>query len=671
MLAACGGGGGDGEIPEVFSGYRTAPRQRLLAAAGQAETATASSSPPSPTRFMDWAEANYPAFFPAGPTDRQSGAFVYRYYAATQNYLGVAEGQVYVYGPLSGGTLLRVGSLSDFAPAMAADSRPATDREAARFLLQAQFSATRAEIARVRELGYDAWFDAEAARPPGITAWDWLESRGYTRIDGYGMYGQAHQLFFALWYQLMQSPAALRQRCALALSEFFVCTLFGVCSAWRAWVLCDYWDMLVANAFGNFRTLLEKVSLHSGTGQLLTIIGSQKADPATGRQPDENYAREVMQLFTIGLHELEPDGTEKLDAQGRRIETYGADDVTQLARVFTGYDLADVPTFKITQLGTTFDYPDISQARLPLQFHPERHSYEEVRFLGKVIPAGTDHRKALAMALDHLFAHPNVGPFFVRQMIQRLVTSAPSPAYVRRVAAVFADNGAGVRGDLRAVFKAILLDPEARGAGGLTSPTFGKLREPMVRWAQFARTFGVTSQRGSWKLNLDGQTPLVAPSVFNFFRPGYVPPGSALAERGATAPEFQITDEFSVADYVNLLRGAAANGFFAFAPDKPAFYVNQFTDTLLRSPEDGYDMTPAYTDERPLANDPAALVDHLNLVLAAGQLSTATCKLITDALLRNGFPWRGAPELEREGFLQMMSWAVTMVMSSPEYLVQK
>lgn len=656
-LAACGGSDAPA-LPAAFDRPDQARRSTLLVTPTERPQATAL---PGADALMDWAQQVYPDFFPGAPATVSLPPYLYRHYERSGNYLGVADGRVYVLGTVSGGQLLDVGSLADFAPLVATDYRvakPASDEEAARFLLQAQFSATRAEIARVRSLGYAGWLDEQMKAPAGITAWDWLDQRGYTVIDQYGYYGNGYQMIFALWYQLIASPDATRKRAALALSEFFVGTLSGVCSAWRAWVLCDYWDMLAANAFGNFRTLLGKVAMHSATGQLLTVLGSRKADPRTGQMPDENFAREVMQLFTIGLYELNPDGTEKLDAQGRRIETYDQDDVTNLARVFTGYNLAPVRTFDVVQAGTTINgIPDISQARLPMVCDANLHSTEQVRFLDVVIPADTPPVRKLNLALDGLFRHPNVGPFFGRQMIQRLVTSNPSPGYVARVAAAFNDNGAGVRGDLGAVFKAVLLDPEARGAGGLASDTYGKLREPMVRLAQFSRSFGLHSKRGSWKLIGFPQTPLFAPSVFNFYRPGYRLPGARSGGRSLLAPEFQIVDEVDVAEYVNFIRGVSSGGFFVPAPDIPAFYVNQFDTSVIQTAAAGQDIVCRYDDELPLVSDPAALVRHLNLVLAAGQVSAATCDAIA-AGLRANFGG-GLPEPSpQEAKIQMLSWEI-------------
>lgn len=662
-------GGSDPQLPEAFERPQSARRSKILSAPPQPSASVA--AVPTADALMDWAQRAYPDLFPGSPPSLVYEQYKYRFYEGSSNYVGVANGRVYVLGPVSGDALLDVGALADFAEQVATDYRlakPASDEEAARFLLQAQFSATRAEIARVRALGFGAWFDQEAAAPAAVTAWDWLDQRGYTKIDQYGYYFTVYQAFYALWYQLIMTPDALRKRLALALSEYFVATFTGVGGWWRAWVVCDYWDMLADNAFGNFRVLLGKVAAHSAIGQLLTMVGSRKANPATGQVPDENFARELMQLFTIGLYELNPDGSPKLNVEGRPIETYGQSDVIALARVFTGYNLATVPINPITVDGSTLWITDISQARLPLVCDPALHDGDELRFLNITVPRGTPEQRRNA-ALDGLFHHPNVGPFFGRQMIQRLVTSNPSPGYVARVAAVFANNGSGVRGDLKAVFRAILLDSEARGPGGLTSPTFGKLREPMLRFAQLSRSFGLQSKAGTWKMIDFVQEPLYARSVFSFFRPGNPLPGPKPQGRSLVAPEFQIEDQVTVADYVNQIRNFTAFGRFVSAPDIPAQFLNPNDPTLIRTKAAGQDLVLQYLDELPLVPDPPALVRHLNLVLAAGQLDAASCKTIADAL--KAYFGSRLDALPRDVQIQLLSWAVTMVMCSPEYLIQK
>jgi uncharacterized protein (DUF1800 family) len=339
-----------------------------------------------------------------------------------------------------------------------------------------------------------------------------------------------------------------------------------------------------------------------------------------------------------------------VDAQGNKLLTYDQQEVTELARVFTGYDVDMSQNVNTVLPDRTV--PSTAYTRLPMVLNATRHSTLASTFLGTTIPANTPGGPKLKTALDALFNHPSVGPFFGKQMIQRLVTSNPSPAYVARVTAAFNNNGSGVRGDLAAVFRAILTDTEARSAATLSQATFGKVREPMIRLAQWARTFGVISTSNGWRIpatsdagNALGQSPLRSPSVFNFFRPGYVPPSTALAAAKAVAPEFQIVNETSVGGYLNFMLGAIRNGVGVVAGDVRA----------------------AYTREMALVTDAPALVARLNLLLCANQLSSDTVNVIVTAL--NATPVTAASTDAVK--LDRIAAAVLMVMACPEYIVQK
>ncbi len=532
-------------------------------------------------------------------------------------------------------------------PATPADTGPyhylqaKSDAEAARFLLQAQFSASEPEIAAVRSLGYLPWLEQQFNAPRTQTAWEWVESQPYNATD----------IDATVWRQLMLSGDAVRKRMALALSEIFVVSANDIGSSWPTHMMAQYWDMLAAGSSGNFRQLLEAVTLNPAMGFYLNTRGNQKENNR-GRQPDENYAREVMQLMSIGLQQLEADGTPKTGADGQPLDSYTQNDVTQLARVFTGYDLDIKPGEEngFRPPGASYTVETRDWTTRPMVLLASRHSMLEAKFLGTTVPANTPGAAALKIALDTLFNHPNVGPFIGRQLIQRLVTSNPSPAYVKRVAAAFADNGAGVRGDLKAVFAAVLIDDEARAPAGLANPDFGRLREPMLRLAQWGRSFGVNSTKGTWRIGDQsnasyglGQSPLRSPSVFNYFRPGYVPPATSIAERKLVAPEFQIVNESSVGGYLNFLQNALPYGI------------------------DNGDVRAAYTAEKALALDPAALVKRLNLLLTGNQLSSATVSLITNALAT---PALNASSSEGARLNRVYA-AVMLVMGAPEYLVQK
>jgi uncharacterized protein (DUF1800 family) len=545
-----------------------------------------------------------------------------------------------------------------------------SDEQAARFLQQAQFSSVDVEINDVRSGTYAQWLQRQFDAPSGITGWDWLEQRGYGVNDKNQYVFNLALADFMMWNQLFTAPDQMRKRVSLALSEFFVASLQSAEFDWRSYAYAAWWDMLNRNAFGNYRQLLQDVTLMPAMGYYLNTRGNQKENTATGRVPDENYAREVMQLFSIGLYQLNPDGTEKLDANGQKIDVYTQSDVTNLARVFTGYDFdktvgffnprkADDSGFETyTQLNKDF-------ARRPMVLDPTKHSTLAATFLGTTVAAGTPGATALTTALDALFNHPNTAPFFCRQMIQRLVTSNPSPNYVARVAAKFINNGSGVRGDLKAVWTAILLDPENRALEASSTAGFGKLREPIVRLVQWGRSFGFGSASGGWKMfetsnpaTQLGQSPLRSPSVFNFFRPGFVPPGTALATTKATAPEFQLVNETSVGGYLNYMQNIQEAGVYVASP---AGAPNPFTGPYVQ------DITAKFTQELTVASDAVALVNRLNLIMCAGRLSTGTITLMVNAL--NATPL--TPSSNTNDKLNRVRGAVLMVLACSEYLIQK
>jgi len=528
-------------------------------------------------------------------------------------------------------------------------SKAGTDTEAARFLLQAQFSAPDADISALKTSGFLAWLNSQYSSQLGQTGVAWLNSQGHNSITAEQRYFWPQFGDFMIWNQLLAGPDQMRKRVALALSEFFVVSLSPIDGFYPPYVIGAYWDVLTANAFGNFRTLLERITLNAGMGFFLNTRGNLKED-ANGRQPDENYAREVMQLFTIGLYELNQDGTPKLDANSRPIETYGQDDITNLARVFTGYDwdyLANGGSFTDVPWHD-YDVPSTHFATNQMWFNPGNHSTLEVNFLGTNIPANTPGPEALRIALDRLFNHPNAGPFFARQMIQRLVTSNPTPEYVGRVAAKFANNGSGTRGDLRAVWTAILMDDEARAMPVAADMLKGKLREPVVRHVQMLRTVGITSSNGKYEIydtspadQALGQSPLRSPSVFNFFRPGYVPPGTAMATAGKQAPEFQLLNETTTAGYINWV---------------------QWTSRFAYN-----DVGPNYSALLPIAQDTDSVLAWLDLRLTANQLSNDSLNLIR--AIMGAFAITAASTQEQK--LNMLATATFLIMISPEYLVQK
>jgi uncharacterized protein (DUF1800 family) len=542
--------------------------------------------------------------------------------------------------------------------------------QAAVFLQQAQFSSTQSEIAEINGSTFADWLNKQYAQPLSERGFDWMDRRGYYNPSfTFNFYNQAYPVDYMMWKQLMAAPDAMRKRAALALSEIFVVSLLGANFSWQCFAYARWWDMLCEQAFGNFRDLLEEVTLNPAMGNYLNTKGNLKEN-STGRVPDENYSREVMQLFTLGLYLLNPDGTLKRDGSGNPIDSYTQSDVTNLARVFTGYnfDNSDGAKFTVTRDdGTTFQVVSRDFASKRMSFNPANHSTLEAKFLGATVPANATGPESMKIALDTLFNHPNVGPFIGKQLIQRLVTSNPSPAYVKRVADAFNNNGKNVRGDLKAVWSAILLDDEARNPANASSKTFGKVREPMVRFVQWARSFGVKSAADGWKITETtsntsrlGQSPLRSPSVFNFFRPGYVPPNTALATSKSLAPEFQILNEVQVAGYLNFMQNIVQSGFSMRAPELPQ-NVNDATVASVK------DIAPTYAAELALVLDANALVNHLNTVLCAGRLTATNVTLIVNALNATALTATSTDQQK----LDRVAAAVFLVMASSDYLVQR
>lgn len=352
-----------------------------------------------------------------------------------------------------------------------------------------------------------------------------------------------------------------------------------------------------------------------------------------------------MQLFSIGLWELNQDGTRRRDSSGAYIPTYNNQDVMGLAKVFTGWSWNGPDKSYGRWMGWGVAGPHLLNWRQQLQNYPDFHSTSEKRFLGTTIPAGSSGETSLRIAIDTLFNHPNTAPFISKQLIQRLVTSNPSPAYVSRVVAAFNNNGSGVRGDMRAVLRAILLDAEARDSSYANQANWGKLREPMVRFATWMRAFNARSAHGAYRIwNLEdnvsslGQNPLRAPSVFNWFRPDYAPPGPIL-NGGLVAPEFQITHETTTTGYANFVITTVERGH---GWNSTAVVAN-------------------YAPEIALASNPAQLLDHLNLLLTAGRMTPSTRQLITNAVT-------AVPASNAAGRVHT---AITLTMLSPEFIVQK
>ena len=494
----------------------------------------------------------------------------------------------------------------DVPSTVAASRLDPADVEAARLLTQATFGPTVDSIAEYRTYpDAEAWIDAQMALPVSLVA-------PHTRANSNGSHPEARHE--AWWNNALSGEDQLRQRVAFALSQLFVVSDVDFALGNAQYGVADYYDMLATSAFGNYRELLEDVTLHPVMGVYLSMVLNERADASANVRPDENFAREVLQLFSIGLHEL--------DASGRPVPAddpepaYTQRTVEAFARVFTGWNYPAARYWNDTNINTV-------NFEGPMEPDEAYHDTGAKTLLnGVVAPAGLSAREDLELALDNIAAHPNVGPFVAKQLIQRLVTSNPSPEYVARASSVFDDDGSGERGNLGALVKAILLDPEAR-TGHRTDPDFGKLREPVVRQAHLWRALDAvpgpearahaTADFALYRIDeAVGQAVQHSPSVFNFFLPDHtiVPGGERLA------PEMQIMSEANLAATHNNLH----HQFYRFTTRSELSDDNPRV-TLV-------DLEPLVA----LAADPGALLDRYNLLFAAGGMPDGVRAALGDHL---------------------------------------
>jgi len=502
-------------------------------------------------------------------------------------------------------------------------AEPISRVQASRFLTQATFGPTLEDIEHLRTSGYSTWIAQQIAAPPSLHR-PYIESiysdfRGprtdhtysANQMDSFVDGTNATTPFFRA---AVAGPDQLRQRIAFALSQILVVSRRDAALEGRPLAVCDYYDIFVRHAFGNYCDVLLEVSLHPVMGRYLSHLGNQKANPALNQYPDENFARELMQLFTIGLWELNSDGTRRLNAGQEPIPTYSNTEITELARVFTGLWVAG-------QQWGQGGWQDASYA-MPMVLHADRHDFG-IKTLpgGSTIPARAPTQENAVRdvrdAVRHLFNHANTPPFVCRQLIQFLVTSNPSPAYVQRVQQVFVNNGQGVRGDLAAVVHAILLDAEARDPiASHATPSFGKLKEPVIRAMHLARIGQLAKVPNLVWWTWGGfaadslQEPTYSPSVFNFYRPDYKAPG-LLTQQNLSGPVFQITDSYSSIAFPNRIWDLVERGFWMWG---------------------AYSYPLDVAAEEELAGSPELLVDRVNLLLCGGRLTAASRDIILTAL---------------------------------------
>ena len=564
----------------------------------------------------------------------------------------------------------------------------ATPQSTARFLTQATFGPRPGQVSSLTGTSASSWFAQQLVMEPTFVQ---PEFEAYMAlVEEIEEDGEESELMFAapsyvFWKQAIGAPDQLRLRMAFALSQILVVSdAGGEILSDVPESMVEYQDILRSHAFGNYRDLLEAITYNPAMGEWLTYMGNQKADE-TGRVPDENYARELLQLFTVGIVELQPNGEPRLQ-NGQPVELYNNQDVTGLARVFTGLDIAGLDRQQFPSLvDAVGEVDDLGENFLrPMTFNDALHSEREKRFLNCSIPAGTRTLESIKQALDCIMAHPNVGPFVSRQLIQRFTTSDPSPDYVERVATAF-DTGSfllpdgrrvgdGSKGDIPPTLAAILFDPAAQIDQALDNAQFGKIREPVLRFTHWARAFDVEASKPEYALELTdtsgpgalSQHPHRARSVFNFYRPGYTAPGTQTGALGMTVPELQIVNATSTTGYINFMSFWTFGGLDMLDLGE---IEAELTDLNIpfNSAEVAQAWRPDYAAETALANNTATLLDRLDRNLTYGTLSSETRASIESAV--NQIPLDN--EDDQDARALRVSLAVFLIMTSPDYLVQR
>lgn len=535
------------------------------------------------------------------------------------------------------------------------------EADAIRLLYQSTFGLKIDDVQHLMEVGVDSWFsDQLTFEPLGyVEAWASIaeEFNDLDGIDGGSNGVELNHETFML--HALYSPDQLRHRMTYALSQLLVISAefdFGH----HDQLTLGYADILYNNAFGNYRDLLKEVTLHPAMGMFLAMLGNEKADPSRNIRPDENYAREIMQLFTIGLQELHQDGTPRLDSEGEIIQTYGPVDIQNYAAALTGWYFANLEPYRF---GDSF-HSVPWHMRLPqMTAYDDYHQKTSKKLLQNYyVQAGASAEESLEAVLDSLFYHPNLAPFVSLHLIKSFVTSNPSPEYVGRVAAVFNSNENGERGNLGSVIQAVLFDHEARLSIEDQPAYYGRAKDPLTRFLNYWRFFNVQGydpeRREELRRSPASQNFLNAPSVFNFFSPNHVP-SAAFSDLDLVAPELQIITAETLVSMSN---------HFA--------YINSLEELELccsNSPEE-QKMTWLYYDLGSLptlqeTSGTHAAIDFLNTYLMQGRLSEAS---------RNDLYEIYDPEFQsalesgnRQWFLATFSGLIYQLVSAPEYSIQR
>ncbi len=535
------------------------------------------------------------------------------------------------------------------------------ENASSRFLSQATLGFNLSNINQLTNEGYENWVENQITQPRAFSILQKIRDYHQIMKDSTGntnIQVGSRPWRYAWWNYFMNSPDLLRQRIALALSEICVISEISPFN-FNSYALGKYYDILLDNALGNYKDLLIDITFSPAMAVYLTHMNNPKSNPAANTYPDENYAREIMQLFTIGTVMLNNDGTEVLDSEGQPINAYNNTDILEFSKVFTGLTWGDRDQFARGPRNDTSYIPSLAMWN---NFHePGIKNLLNGFQIPNRIPV--DGVADIEDAIQNLFDHPNTPPFVCFRLIQRLVTSNPSPSYVNDIANVFINNGQNVRGDLAAVVRAILLHEESRGCQNCENIHYGMLREPMLRYFQIHKAFNAFTESGEYRNDLDnlysltGQRPLGAPSVFNFFQYDFQPIGP-INDANLFGPEFQITNAQSIQGYINglhrwLFENNISDEYSLYSGEPSANFSDEIGNLDI-------------TDELELTNNDQLhiLIDRINMILANGAVSEESIQLIQAVL-------EVFPNNTQEEKRQKVATAIYLIMTSPEYQIKK
>ncbi|MFT6337026.1 MAG: hypothetical protein ACJATI_003787 [Halioglobus sp.] len=515
---------------------------------------------------------------------------------------------------------------------------------AGRFLSHATMGPTQELVAELLSMdnNFGAWIDDQfdttylETHPIMDDIWDEIVAFKVSQGENPdNIFGPWWINFEYAWHQaIMTDDNQLRHKIAHALSQILVVSRNSDIGDWGEG-MADYYDILLEHSFGNYRDLLEDVTYSFQMGYYLSHLNNAKANEEANTSPDENYAREIMQLFSIGLYELNIDGTKELDSNENPIATYGQNDIQEFAKIFTGLGIGTLaypdnwpyePFFGLDTWAAKKDEPMVMYA----DFH---ETTEKTLLGGEVLPANQTGEQDISDALDNLFNHSNVGPFISNLMIKRLVKSNPSPDYIERVATTFNDNGSGVRGDMKAVVKAILMDPEARGGEAMLDQSASRAKEPIQKFLAFVRAMPlIVTENRFWNITFayadaTGQGLMNSPTVFNFYPPNFQPIGD-FAELELTAPELKLHNTTSAFNATNYMYTITQWDNY-YDPGKIDIFSHwENTQDLTPFPYTQYDLNYFLQ----YADDPELLINELDKRLTYGQLTDETRDIIIPAL---------------------------------------